>query len=107
MGYLFLLLTILSEAAAMCFMKLANGFQNKIHLTVGALFYIAGFLLLTQTLKHLPMGWANAMWAGSSTVLVVVLGVVFFDETVSFKQWGFISLIVIGLIGLQMVKEGS
>jgi small multidrug resistance pump len=105
MGYLFLFLTILSESSAICFMKLANGFQNKVYLIVGALFYIAGFLLLTQALKHLPMGWANAIWAGASTVVVVVLGLIFFDETVSLKQGVFIGLIVIGLVGLQIVKE--
>jgi multidrug transporter EmrE-like cation transporter len=77
----------------------------KIYLTAGAALYIAGFLLLTQTLKHLPMGWTNAIWAGASTIVIVVLGLLFFNETVSVKQGAFLLLIVIGLVGLEMVKE--
>lgn len=100
MGYLFLLLTIVTESTAVIFMKLSNGFEHKLQGAVAVVTYILSFIFLTLALKHLPAGLANAIWAGTSTVLVALAGMFFLKEQVSITQWLFISLIVIGLVGL-------
>jgi small multidrug resistance pump len=105
MGYLFLVLTILSESAAVLFMKLANGFQDKIYTALAVVTYAAGFVFLTLTLKHLPVGIANAIWAGASTVLIVIAGALFFKENLNILQLIFLAFIVIGLVGLNIVKQ--
>jgi small multidrug resistance pump len=102
MGYLFLLLTVLSETAAVLFMKTANGFQNKPQAIAAVTAYLLSFYFLTLALKRLPMGTANAIWAGASTVLVALLGVWLFRETLTMKQLFFMGLIVVGLVGMHL-----
>ena len=105
MGYFFLILTIVFESAAVIFMKLSNGFQNKLHAAIAVTAYILSFVFLTYALKHLPVGLANAIWAGASTVLVALLGILIFKEHLSIIQLVFLSLIVVGLIGLNFSKS--
>lgn len=105
-GYFFLLLTIMAESTAVIFMKFSGGFQYKIPAAISIIAYVLGFLFLTLALKTLPAGLANAIWAGASVVLVTLAGVVFFKEQVSPVQWLFLSLVVIGLIGLNFTKNG-
>lgn len=105
MGVVYLMLTILFESIAVIFMKLSYGFQHKLQAGVAVAAYILGFIFLTLSLKHLPVGFANAIWAGASTVLVAVLGVLIFHEKLSVTQMIFLSLIVIGLIGLNFSKH--
>lgn len=100
MGYLYLILTILSETIAVLLMKASNGFQNKMVSAFAVTAYVLSFVFLTLALKKMPMGIANAIWAGASTVLVVIAGWFFFKESISMKQLFFLLLIVIGLIGL-------
>ncbi|MES1226248.1 MAG: multidrug efflux SMR transporter [Bacteroidota bacterium] len=105
MGYLFLILTVIAETAAVIFMKLSNGFQNKMYAGIAVTGYLLSFIFLTFALKFLPVGLANAAWAGASTVLVALLGIFIFKENLSGVQIFFLSLIVIGLIGLNFSKS--
>lgn len=100
MGNLFLLFTILAETAAVIFMKLSEGFHNKIYTVVAVLAYGLSFVFLTLTLKYLPAGIANGIWAAASTVLIAVLGIFIFKEKLNTVQTVSLLLIVIGLVGL-------
>ncbi len=100
MRYLFLLLTILAESAAVICMELSNGFQHRTASIAAAITYLLSFVFLTLALKYLPAGIANAVWAGASTLLVAVIGIWLFREYLTPLQWFFLLLIVIGLAGL-------
>ena len=104
MGVLFLVLTIVAESAAVIFMKLSNGFQHKAYSAAAVGTYLLSFIFLTYALKTLPVGLANAIWAGASTVVVVLLGVYLFKEQLNTWQIIFLSMIVIGLVGLNFTK---
>ena len=101
MGYVYLLLTILTETAAVLFMKSSNGFQHKTSSIIAVMAYMLSFVFLTLALKRLPVGTANAIWAGASTLLVAILGVIIFKESLNTRQMIFLGMIVIGLVGLQ------
>ena len=105
MGYLLLIATILLEGAAVIFMKLSNGFENKMYGALAVAGYGLSFFTLTYALKYLPVGIANATWAGASTLLVAVAGVFVFNERLSTAQIFFLLLIVAGLAGLNYVRE--
>ena len=104
MGYLFLLFTIISETAAIIFMKLSKGFANKTEAIIAVIAYILSFVFLTYALKYMPVAIANAVWAGASTVFVAVLGVLIFKEQLSISQVIFLALIIVGLVGLNFSK---
>ena len=107
MGYLFLLLTILTESAAVVLMKLSQGFSQGMYALAAVAAYGLSFLFLTLALKYLPAGIANAIWAGASTILIVIAGIIFLKEPVSLRQWLFIALIAIGIVGLNLTGKAS
>jgi len=102
MGYFYLILTILLESASIIFMKLSNGLENRWNLFYSISTYLLSFLFFTMALKTLPVGWANAVWAGSSAVLVALVGIYYFGEKMNLMQIGFMVLVVIGLVGLNI-----
>ena len=102
MGYIFLVFTILTESAAVIFMKLSDGFRLKFYGLLAVVCYSACFVFLTLALKQLPAGIANAIWAGASTLLVAVLGYFFFQEKLNWVQVGCMVLIAVGLVGLNV-----
>ncbi len=105
MGYLFLGLTVLFETAAVIFMKMSSGFQHKWYSVGAVLAYALSFVFLTLSLKYLPAGLANALWAGASALLVAVLGIFIFQEKLSFFQAVSLLLIIVGLIGLHVFER--
>ena len=102
MGYFYLALTIILESASIIFMKLSDGINNKMHFVYAIVTYLLSFLFFTLALKHLSLGWANAVWAGTSAVLVAMVGVIYFNEKMNLVQVGFMALIIIGLVGLNV-----
>ena len=104
MGYLFLILTIISESAAVICMKFSAGFHNKIYTMIAVITYAASFLFLTLALKQLPAGLANGIWAGASTIIVAVAGILIFKEKLNAIQIISMGLIAIGLAGLNINK---
>jgi small multidrug resistance pump len=104
MGYLFLILTILSETAAVICMKLSTGFQNKLYTAIAVITYALSFVFLTFSLKSLPAGIANGIWAGVSTILIALIGLLFFNEKLTTVQLISMLLIAIGLVGLGFTK---
>lgn len=106
-GHLFLIATIIAESLAIIFMKVSNQTQQKIYLIIGIVFYASSFFLLNNAVKHLPIGYTNAIWAGSSTILVCIAGYFFFNENIKMIHVLFLSLIVIGLVGLNYTGAGK
>jgi multidrug transporter EmrE-like cation transporter len=106
-GYLLLIATILIESLSIVLMKLSDGGKDKVYFYAAMFAYFLTFLGLTYTFKYLPMGWSNAVWAGSSTILVCVLGIYFFDEKITAWQAFYLLLIIIGLVGLNLSGKGK
>ncbi len=104
MGWIYLILTIIFESAAIICMKFSEGFQQKAWAVAATITYLLSFVFLTMALKQLPAGLANATWAGASTILVAILGIFIFKEQLSVLQIVFLALIVIGLVGLNLSK---
>ena len=100
MGYLFLLLTVLCESAAVICMKLSTGFQHKWWGVLAIVAYAASFGFITLALKSLPATMANAIWAGASTILVGLLSIFIFGEKLNVLQIISLLFITAGIIGL-------
>jgi len=106
-GYVYLVLTIIFESAAIVLMKLADGTSHKVYLVTGGLCYAATFFLLTMALKYLPMGYTNAVWAGASTFFVYIIGATYFKEKTSLVEFFFVFCILVGIIGLNFMSKGK
>jgi quaternary ammonium compound-resistance protein SugE len=65
---------------------------------------VLSFGLLAIALRQLPAGTGYAVWVGIGAVGVAVAGMVMFSETVSVARVLFLSIIVVGIVGLRLVE---
>jgi len=71
-----------------------------------AVFYLFSLAALALALKRIDVSIAYAIWAGVGTVLVAVVGILWFQEPVSLLKVGSILLIVAGVVGLHLGGAG-
>ncbi len=82
-------------------MKYSEGFTDlkfSILTVVGMIF---SFLFLSQATKSLPLGTAYAVWTGIGALGAVIVGIVLFKEPVTAARIFFVSLLLIGIVGLK------
>jgi quaternary ammonium compound-resistance protein SugE len=59
------------------------------------------FLYLAQ--KSIPIGTAYVIWTGIGAIETVLLGILFFHDSANIFRLLFLSLILIGIVGLKLV----
>ena len=60
-------------------------------------------VLLAKVTQFIPMGTAYPIWTGIGTVGTVIMGIIFFNEPVTFLRLLFIVTLIISIIGLKLV----
>ncbi len=102
MGWILLLIGILTEVAGSICMKLSEGFTNLHASLFVFVFYGISFSVFVFALKHFDLSFAYAIWAGFGIMLVSALGMIFFNETVNWLKIVSIFIIVIGVVLLNI-----
>ncbi|MBS0198352.1 MAG: multidrug efflux SMR transporter [Planctomycetes bacterium] len=88
-------------------LKYTQGF-TRLWPSVGTLAaMVASFLLLSQVVKHLPLGISYTVWVGIGAVGSVIAGVAIFGEKLSPVQVGCMVLIGAGIIGLRITHTST
>jgi small multidrug resistance pump len=101
----FLAVTVVADVAGVVLLGMARGLERPGHLLAGVLLLLIGFVTFSYAMRTIPAGLANAVWAGSSIVLVVLLGRIFLDETISAAQYVCLGLIVAGTLGIYLLDR--
>jgi small multidrug resistance pump len=102
MAYVFLVLAIGSEVFGTSMLKATDGF-SRLWPTVACLSgYVLSFVLLSQAVKHIPIGVAYAMWSGLGTAAIVAIGTVFLGESLNLVKVIGLGLIVGGVVVLNL-----
>jgi small multidrug resistance pump len=104
MQYLFLLVAIVSEVIGTSALKISDGFSKFLPSAIVVAAYAASFFFLSLTLRRMGIGTAYAIWSGLGTVLIVLVGALYFKESLSVIKVASILLIIIGVIGLNIGK---
>jgi len=99
----FLLVTVVADVAGVVLLGSAQGLERPVHLLAGVLALVLGFVMFSYATRTIPAGLANAVWAGSSVVLVVLLGRIFLSETISAPQYVCLGLILAGTLGVYLL----
>ncbi len=102
MGWFWLFLAILLEVGGTTCMKLSQGFTTIIPSVLMFVFYILSFSAMTLSLKSVDVSVGYAVWAGIGTVLITLIGVVWFGESLGFFKIVSIILIIVGVVGLRL-----
>jgi small multidrug resistance pump len=94
---------VLEVAGTLC-MKLADGFRDLRAAGLMYLFYGLSLTILTLAFKRLDVGMGYAVWSGAGLALIVTIGIVWFREPATTARVIFLTLILIGLVGLRLAR---
>jgi small multidrug resistance pump len=93
---------IVMEVAGTTSMKLSAGFSRPLPSVLIFVFYALSFAALTLSLRRLDLAVTYAIWSGLGTILITLIGVGLFGESMTAVKVVSILLIVIGVIGLNL-----
>ena len=85
-------------------LKHANGLTRFWPSVIGVTAMVASGVMLTFTLRVLPVGSAYAIWVGIGSVGVAVAGMLAFDESTSLARIMCLALILSGVVGLRWLE---
>lgn len=101
-AWLYLIVAAFFETGWAIGLEYSHGF-TKLGPSVATIVSMAiSVLLLAKAVQSLPIGTAYAVWTGIGAAATAILGVFLFDETSSIARFGFIGLIIAGVVGLEI-----
>jgi small multidrug resistance pump len=104
MGWVLLIVAILLEVAGTTNMKLSEGF-SKLAPSVGVIFFYAlSIIALTFAVNRMDVSVAYAVWSGLGTALVAIIGLWFFQESVTIAKVVGLVLIIVGVVMLHFTS---
>jgi small multidrug resistance pump len=105
MNWLMLYLAISFEVGGTAALKISNGITRPGYFLVALALYGLSFAALALALKTLPVGVSYAMWSGLGTLMAIVIGLIWFAETITPLRGLFMAMILIGAVGLNLTGE--
>lgn len=107
MKYLFLALAIISEVVGSSFLNASNQFTKLIPSAITVVAYLLCFYFLSIALKSIPLGTAYAIWGGLGIVLTAIISVIVFKNKLDIGAIIGISLIVAGVVVLNVFSKST
>lgn len=96
-------ISTLFDAFGMVSLKHSNGFSQPLFGMVAIACFLISIWLMSISLRQIDMMSSYAVWAAASTVLIALLGIVFYGEIISHIK---LSGIVFILIGVTLLNLG-
>lgn len=87
-------------------MKISHGFTRPWPSVLMFLFYGISFTSLNYALTSIKVGVAYAVWSGAGIILISLVGAVFFEERMSLSSMLWVTVIVAGIVGLNISSKG-
>ena len=104
-AWIFLGFAIALEVSGTFLLKLSNGFEKWHWGSLSILCYSVCFWFLAPAMKALPVGVVYAIWAGIGIVAASILGLMVFGERLGPLQYGFIAMVLVGAVGLNLTTS--
>ncbi|MBN2864591.1 MAG: multidrug efflux SMR transporter [Thiotrichales bacterium] len=105
--WIYLSIAIILEVAGTLSLKLSSQTNSLMATLLVVVFYVSSFTFLWLAIKKLDISLAYAIWAGAGTALIAVLGWLLFKDSMTVMKVLFISLIIIGVVGLKITSTNS
>ncbi len=102
MNWVYLYVAIGFEVFGTTALKLSGGLQKPWFFAASLGLYGVSFSLLAVAIKTTPIGVAYAVWSGVGTFLIVLVGLIWFNEALTPMRVLFMTMILIGAIGLNL-----
>src|SRR5215212_6951826 len=105
MGWILLIVAIVLEVAGTTNMKLSEGFSKLVPSVLVLFFYALSIITLTFAVNRLDVSVAYAVWSGMGTALVAVIGLWYFQESLTLMKVLALGLIIVGVVMLHLTSE--
>lgn len=99
-----LIVAILFGVLGTICLKLSHGLQKFKPSICLAIFYSISFVALTLSLQRIDISIVYAVWSGVGTLLVAIIGVIVFHESISIRKVISLLLIVLGVLGIHLTN---
>lgn len=101
MPWFILILASLFEVAWVASLKRISGIGDILNITISLSLLLVSVSLLITACRSVPISVAYAIWTGAGAVGALVVGAVWYNESLNIQKIVCVSLIVIGVSGLK------
>lgn len=98
MSYIYLAIAIVAEVSATSALKAAAEFDRLLPAVVVVVGYATALLLLSLTLRSIPVAVAYGVWSGAGTSLVALTGYLLYGQSLDGPAIAGLGLIVAGVV---------
>ena len=105
MSWVILFFAIVFEVAGTLTLKFTEGMTRLWPTVMMFAFYLVSLFGLSLAVSRIPVGTAYAVWSGVGTLIVAIMGVLWFKEQVTVLRCVSTLLIVIGVAGLYLTAS--
>ena len=102
MSWVILFFAIVFEVAGTLTLKFTEGMTRLWPTVLMFAFYLVSLFGLSIAVARIPVGTAYAVWSGVGTLMVAVLGILWFKEQVTVLRCVSMAMIVVGVAGLYL-----
>lgn len=100
MSYFILIFALCLEVCAMSLLKYSNGFSKFIFGCTAYALYGISIYLFSVALKTINLAVADTIWQGLGIVLIALVSLFIFGESITPRQYLFMGITLVGVIGL-------
>lgn len=104
-AFLFLFIAIVFEIIGTSVLKLSEQFTKVVPSIISIIAYLTAFYFLSLTLRTIPVGIAYAIWSGIGIVLISLVGVVYFKQSLDLPAILGLGLIITGVIIINVFSK--
>lgn len=103
--YAALVIAVVFEIIATSFLKASEQFTRLWPTVMMGLCYMAAFYFLSYTLRTMPVGIAYALWSGIGIVLISLVGLIVFHQSLDLPALVGIGLILAGVLIINLMSK--
>lgn len=105
MQWLVLFVAIVAEVVATSLLKSTEGFTRLWPSVVVIICYETAFILLSLSMKKIPVGIVYAVWSGVGVALITLVAWVFLGQTLDAAGMAGVALIVGGVVLINVFSK--
>lgn len=100
-AWLLLAMAILLEVMGTTALRLAQGWRHPLMAMAMLGFYAASFIIMSHAVRWIPLATSYAIWSGAGTILITLVAVARFNESLTPGKLIGMVLVVIGIVLIQ------
>ena len=107
MNFVFLSIAIVAEVIGTSALKASESFTKPWPALVSLVAYGIAFYFLALTLKTIPVGIAYAIWSGLGIVLISLVGLIWFRQSLDTPALIGLGLIIAGVVVINAFSQST